>query len=103
MKEEETIDKISEKAKLRIGDKNSMFGKQRSEEFKVLVKEKLSKSFFVYDKEGNFISEEKNIKEYASRMDMNSSSIVKVLKGKYKYSGNLYLPYEYKGSKFEFI
>ena len=94
---DDTKQKMSEKANERIGEKNSMFGRKRSEEFKNGLKEKLSKDFFVYDKDGKFVSKQKNIKEYALLNDFNPSSIVKVLKGKYKHSNGFRFFYKFQG------
>ena len=91
---EETKEKMSKKAQEKIGDKNSMFGKIRTEEFKNKVKDKLAKDFFVYDKDGIFISKEKNINEYAKNNNLNTSSICKVLNGKNTHTKGFKFFYE---------
>lgn len=75
---------MSGKAGLRVKEKNSMFGKTRSEEFKSALRDKFGIEFYIYDKEGNFVSKEKSVNEYAEKIGMNPSSIIKVLKGKYE-------------------
>lgn len=89
----DTKDKMKQIAFGRTGKKNSMYGKKRTEEFKNGVRKKLAIKFLVYDKEGNFVSEEVGIKEYADKNGLNSSSIVKVLKGKYEQTGGLKFVY----------
>lgn len=96
---QETKDKIGKKASLRVGNKNSMFGKKQTNEMKDKVRDKLSIKFFVYDIDGNFLSEEKGINEYAKSNDFNPSSIVKVLKGRYKNTSNLKFFYSFQGDK----
>jgi predicted transcriptional regulator len=60
---------------------------------KNLVRQKLSRKFFVYDMNDNFISEEFGISEFARKNNFSASSIVKVLNGKRKYT---------KGYKFNY-
>ncbi len=88
---EETKQKMSEKASDRTGEKNSMFGKQRTKEFKDEMKKKLSNYFFVYDLEGNFISKENNAKDFAEVNNLNLSTVQKAIRGDYKRAGNFML------------
>ena len=94
---EESKQKQSKAANKRTGDKNSMFGKKRSKEFKSGIKEKLAFDFYIYDKEGRFVSKQKGINEYAIKNNLSPSSIVKVLKGNYKHTNQLRFFYEYQG------
>lgn len=103
---QETIDKMKRsKIGHGIGDKNSMYGKHHSEEHKSVVSKKLKElglgkvTFYVYDIDGNFISEEKGICEYAKQNSLNYICIIAALKGRIKTSGKKRYYYEYKGEK----
>ena len=79
------------------GDKNPMFGKQHSAETKVKLREKAKIStdkqkitFFVYDINGNFLSEERGIKEYIKSNNLGKSCLIDALRGRRKKNGNLY-------------
>lgn len=92
---EESKKKIGERNSIsQSGERNSNYGKKRSDEFKELMRDKFSHEFLVYDLDENFISEEKNIVKYARDNNLNASSIVKVLQGKYKYTGGLIFKYK---------
>ena len=90
----ETKKKISKSKKgTGVGKDNSMYGRKRSNKMKEKVRKKLSKKFYVYDMDWNFISEEFGIIQFAKKHKLNSSSICKVLNGKIKYT---------KGYKFSY-
>ena len=72
-----------------------------SEEVKKMMKDKFSIEFYIYDKNGNFVSKEKNIKEYATKNNITSSPIGLVLKNKIKHYKTLRFFYEYKGNLIE--
>jgi cyclophilin family peptidyl-prolyl cis-trans isomerase len=94
---EETKEKIGKINSIKQkGENNSQFGKTKSNESKQKIKDKLSKTFYVFDLNNNFLSEEKNINEYARLNNLNPSSIVKVLNGKYKQTGGFKFTYTHK-------
>jgi len=91
---EETKKKIGKANSIKQkGENNSQFGKTKSDESKQKIKDKLCKTFYVFDLNNNFLSEEKNINEYARLNNLNPSSIVKVLNGKYKQTGGFKFTY----------
>ncbi len=87
---QESKDKIGKASSIhQKGELNSMYGKHHTAETKELLRDKFSLVFYVYDKLGNYISEEKGINEYAKKNKLNQSHIVQVLKGNRKSTGNL--------------
>lgn len=91
---DETKRKISYSKKgTGVGKDNSMYGRKRSDDMKEKVSKKLSKKFYVYDMDWNFISEEFGINQFAKKHKLDSSSICKVLNGRIKYT---------KGYKFSY-
>ena len=98
----ESIEKMRKsKENYGVGEANSMFGKTHSEESKQQTSDALARTFYVYDLDGNFISQEKNVKKYALLHNLDDKCIGKVLNGKYKTSGKKRFYYEYQGLKIE--
>lgn len=89
----------------KVGEKNNMFGKHHSEKSKEQLRKTLTKlglgavTFYVYDIDGNFISEETGIKKYARQNNLRHACIIAALKGRIKTSGKKRFFYEYKGEK----
>jgi len=80
---EETKAKIGKKNSLaQSGSGNSMFGKKQTKESNDKRLDKMGKSFFVFDTDGNFISQEFGINQYANKNNLTATSIVQCLKGK---------------------
>ena len=69
------------------------FGKKISKETRKKMKDEKIKEFFVYDKEGNFVSKEKGINEYADNNNISRSTIYRALKNKKRFF------YEFQGDK----
>lgn len=99
-KEKEQISKSSLNKKKSDEHINNMKKKKSKEHIINMAKSK-EKKFYIYDLDGNFLSEEISIKKYAEKININHAQISNVLNGKRKQTNKLRFFFTYQGNKIE--